>query len=470
MVRALEAHAAARPLRLCVPGHGGGAYRSPALERALARHGVWALDWTEVPGLDDLAWPHGPIRAAEAALAEAFGAFGAAILVGGSTAGILATILAFGRGRDVALGPTQHRSVYAALALAGARPLFLPERVDAATGLVLGLEPEAAARAITLGRPALVVALYPTYQGTAGRLTAVAEAAHAAGALVLADSAHGAHFGLDPRLPAPALSAGADVAVLGLHKTLGALTQTALLAWREGVDGERLRAALRLLQSSSPSYPLMASADSAGQDMARSGARRWRHALDRAERVRTLLGEELWRPRAEQDPSRVYWLSPTGRGEDLFASLRDAGCEPEYGDERGVLLLLGPNLGARDLGRLEAVVGQVRQRLAALPRGTQSPPGGGDRVRPAVPGHPDAMLDAMGASWQAVPLAAAAGRTAADFLTPYPPGTPIALPGARLDGRVLERVAAALAAGRQVQGVGPGSTIRVVRTEGGSPS
>ena len=452
-------------MRLCVPGHGGGAYAPAALERALERFDAWQLDWTEVAGLDDLAFPSGPIQAAERRLAAAFGAHDAAILVGGSTAGILAAVLACARGARVAMAPTQHRSVYAALALAGAEPVFLPERTDPATGLALGVDWGAgAAETLRATRPALAIVAHPTYQGVAGPLAPLTEAAHALGTLVLADSAHGAHFGLDPRLPPPALDQGADIAVLGLHKSLGALTQTAALAWRDTVDGAPVRAALRLIQSSSPSYLLMASADAAREAMVRSGRARWRAALDRAERVRGLLSDELWQPDVRQDPSRVVWLAPAGTGQDIVRALRASDVEAEYADERFALLLVGPNLSSGDVPRLERAVRRARSAFGALT----------DRAAPPAailpPMLPDGagMLAALTGAWDAVALVDSVGRVAADFLVPYPPGVPAALPGARLDAAVVDRLARALAWGQEVQGVHEGSTIRVVRTEGGA--
>jgi arginine decarboxylase len=453
--------AAAAPLRLCVPGHGGGGYAPYALKRALERHGVWALDWTEVPGLDDLAWPHGPIRDAEARLAEAFGADGAALLVGGSTAGILAAILALAPRARVALGPTHHRSVYAALALAGARPVFLPEVADPETGYSLGLG-EAAAAIVERERPALVVVAHPTYQGVAGTPAAVWEAARRTGAAVLADAAHGAHFGADPRLPPPALEAGADVAVLGLHKSLGALTQTAALVWRKGMPEERLRTMLRLIQSSSPSYLLLASADAARAAWAAGGARRWARAVDHALEAAAWLGREAWRPAVPRDPTKLLWRAPTAAAGDLLAALRAAGVEAEYADGRAVLFCLGPHVGRRGIERLRRAVRAARSALpAAAP----------DRPVPAAapPAAPDMdMLAALAAPGERVPLAAAVGRVAGDFLVPYPPGIPRVLPGRRLSAEDVAAVAADLGRGREVQGVAPDATIKVLRPERGA--
>ena len=62
--------------------------------------------------------------------------------------------------------------------------------------------------------------------------------------------------------PQNANTQGADVVIHSLHKTLPSLTQTALLHINgRYADRERIRNYLHMLQSSSPSYILMASID-----------------------------------------------------------------------------------------------------------------------------------------------------------------------------------------------------------------
>ena len=62
--------------------------------------------------------------------------------------------------------------------------------------------------------------------------------------------------------PEDAVSAGADVVIHSVHKTLPSLTQTALLHIQGRLaDRERIRHFLSVYQSSSPSYILMASID-----------------------------------------------------------------------------------------------------------------------------------------------------------------------------------------------------------------
>ncbi|MGO4076036.1 hypothetical protein AB2981_15165, partial [Staphylococcus aureus] len=62
--------------------------------------------------------------------------------------------------------------------------------------------------------------------------------------------------------PPSALSYGADVVVQSAHKTLPAMTMGSYLHLQGGrMDAKRLKTFLTMLQSSSPSYPIMASLD-----------------------------------------------------------------------------------------------------------------------------------------------------------------------------------------------------------------
>lgn len=108
----------------------------------------------------------------------------------------------------------------------------------------------------------LVVLLHPNYYGLAGDLGQQVKTAHRQGCVVLVDEAHGAHFVASDLFPVTALQAGADFAAQGAHKVLAAFTQAAFLHCREEGD-QRIRDALRLVQSSSPSYLLLASLDAA---------------------------------------------------------------------------------------------------------------------------------------------------------------------------------------------------------------
>lgn len=183
---------------------------------------VFAADLPELPGLDNLFAPEDVIAAAQLLAAEAFCSDRTFFLINGSTAGILAAILAScGPGDKLLLPRTVHRSVISGLILSGARPIFLLPEVCGRTGLVGSVTPAAIAQAFQ-AHPDLkaVLIVSPTYEGICAETGAIAALCHAQGIPLLVDEAHGPHFGFHPDLPASALSQGATVSVQSTHKVL----------------------------------------------------------------------------------------------------------------------------------------------------------------------------------------------------------------------------------------------------------
>ncbi|MGN0435037.1 MAG: hypothetical protein ACI4D8_00230, partial [Wujia sp.] len=83
------------------------------------------------------------------------------------------------------------------------------------------------------------------------------------GALLIVDEAHGAHVPFVAGLPKAALYCGADIVVQSLHKTLPALTQTAILHVNNSEIDFVLKEKLQIFMSSSPSYIFLCSMEAA---------------------------------------------------------------------------------------------------------------------------------------------------------------------------------------------------------------
>ena len=77
---------------------------------------------------------------------------------------------------------------------------------------------------------------------------------------LIVDEAYGAHFGFQPQLPLFSLQQGANLVAQLTHKVLYCLTQLSMLHMSgDLVDKERVCRCLQILQSTSPSYMLLAS-------------------------------------------------------------------------------------------------------------------------------------------------------------------------------------------------------------------
>ncbi len=107
----------------------------------------------------------------------------------------------------------------------------------------------------------LVVITSPTYEGVISNIKEIAKIAHKYSIPVLVDEAHGAHLNFDENLKQyEALNSGADIVIQSLHKTLPALTQTAIMHINsEFVDKKKIETQLAIFETSSPSYILMSS-------------------------------------------------------------------------------------------------------------------------------------------------------------------------------------------------------------------
>jgi arginine/lysine/ornithine decarboxylase len=482
LVQSLMRNASSGRVSFHMPGHSD-ARGFPAwfTEAALG------LDTTELPETDDLNHPTGPAREAMALAAQAFDAGWTRFVTCGATCGLLAMVASScPRGSTVLIQRTCHRSVVSAVSLLDLRPAFLPgpEPVPAFStserAFLAPLPPASpVAVAAALARdPSIraVLVTSPDYYGTASDLAPIAEAAHAHGALLLVDEAHGAHFAFAPGLlPPSAMASGADLCVQSAHKTLPALTQAALLhvsrsALAAGrVDPDLVEEALRTFQTSSPSFLLAASLDLARAQMQRHGRdrieARLMAVLRTFDRIRAMPGLPFLPidagSGAMRDPLRI--VIHTGRsgltGFETARRLRASGVSAEMADPARVVLLPGlfGDDDGLDLYSLErALIEAQAAGPARDPAWTLAPEVFGTLLStPCEAVLPPSIRFDAGAR-ESVPLRQAVGRLLAGPLVPYPPGIPLIWPGERLDAGRAALVEELAAAGGTVSGLSAG--------------
>ena len=253
----LKEYAASGMYPMHMPGHKRNtAFLPPGLP--------YDIDITEVHGFDDLHEPTGILLETAELAAELYGSKRAFLLVGGSTAGNLAAIGANTvRGDKILMDINCHRSIYNAVELFGLKPIYIIPETDETTGISSGTEPRDVTAALEKDPEIrLVVITSPTYEGVISDVGAISETVHGFGIPLFVDGAHGAHLDFSARFKGGAVRAGADAVVMSLHKTLPALTQCSLLhICSERVSITKVARLLSILQTSSPSYILMASID-----------------------------------------------------------------------------------------------------------------------------------------------------------------------------------------------------------------
>lgn len=481
-----------------VPGHKNGeAYRSTvSAESAGYLTEVMRYDVTEITGTDDLHHPEGVIREAQELAADCYGAEESYMLVGGSTAGNLALILTVCSepGRLLILQRNVHKSVIHGLMLAGARAVFLEPQIDPGSGLAVAPSAETVQAALAAYPEAAgVLVTLPNYYGMGIDLAPLAQACHTSGVPLLVDEAHGAHYGQHPALPAGALAGGADGVVQSTHKMLTALTMGAMLhvqgPW---LDRALLRQRLAMVQSSSPSYPVMASLDLARRLLHSQGAGAFtaglaavdvlRRGLTALPRFRLLQPASLQQPvcgeacAAEvstpplrgaayvtQDPFKAVIYDAAGvlGGFELQRRLEERGIVPEMSDDRHVVLAFSLGSKAEEAAELLTALQDIAaQTFLPAPQigGTAAQAASynsreGDAISP---GHISTWnnfdIPAVSApvafstrpvaagETESIELEASAGRIAAEMVIPYPPGIPLLYPEESITASVCDRL------------------------------
>ncbi|MCL1845668.1 MAG: hypothetical protein FWF77_07175 [Defluviitaleaceae bacterium] len=220
---------------------------------------LFRFDLTELPKTDVLSAPTGMIRLLQEKIAWFYGADESFLLVNGSSAGIVAAICATaGEKTPVFVPRNAHVSAYNGLVFSGASPTYyLPKITDEV--LIGGVSPEIFD---DMPRGAVALVVSPTYEGFVSDIAAIAEKVHARDGVLIVDEAHGAHFAFHEYFPTHAVALGADIVINSFHKTLPMMSPCAVLHVRsKRVDTSRVRFFLNAMQTTSPSFAMMAQCD-----------------------------------------------------------------------------------------------------------------------------------------------------------------------------------------------------------------
>ena len=479
-----------------------------------------SMDVTEIDGFDDLHAPEGILKELQERIARLYGAEESFCLVGGSTAGILSALsAALPEGGHLILARNCHKSAYHAAYLRNLKLTYLVPPVMEEFGICGAITPAQVRDALMAAPDASAVLITsPTYEGRISQVREIAEVVHEFGKILIVDEAHGAHLGIlhksggaqtgpaggktencgaqtglaggkTENCGAPnSCQAGADLVIHSVHKTLPAMTQTALLHVNgDRVDRERLRRFLRIYQSSSPSYVLMASIDNAVTMMEEKGEQYYKtflasftgmvKELEACRRLRFLAAREEGETGRQDLGKLVIHAGTTGlSGQEIYDLLREkwhlqlemaagqyclamftVGDTPEgYRRMRDALLELDESFYKRD-GAPEQI------RSLEVPGITESGAISGEPWTETLPEAAKSLGEAWDAPWEEVPVTDCAGRIAAEFVYLYPPGTPLTVPGEIYEKSICEVIQSCIKQGLRLRGVSKAGTVRCLK-------
>jgi lysine decarboxylase len=305
----------------------------------------------------------------------------------------------------------------------------------------------------------VVILPSPNYYGICSDIPAIADLVHNHGKTLIVDQAHGAHLKFfekyaPPGFPLSAESSGADITINSTHKTLASFTQSALLNCSDRIDTRLLDDKLQCVQSTSPSYILLASLDINAQLLSDRGAglfRHWTEILDcfylAAPGIR---GLKYLPPMNGFDHSKInISFAEIGiNGDALKKKLeQEHRIIAELSSGEYVMLMTG-------IGNRVSDMHALLDALRAISGDGRNAPG----ERKPVLRMPSVQRAESGAApipekFCQTPLSAAAGRVCARSLIPYPPGIPAVCPGEIISDEMAGYIMALRENGDKVIGV-----------------
>lgn len=473
---ALLKHRNRHPIQFHIPGHKKGQGMDPAF-REFVGDNVLSIDLINIAPLDDLHSPKAAIKEAQELAAQAFGADYTFFSVQGTSGAIMAMIMSVvGPGDKILVPRNVHKSTMSAIILSGAIPIFIYPEVDEEYGITHGISAESVEKAIeTYPDAKAVLVINPTYFGFAADLKRIVDIAHTSNIPVIVDEAHGIHLKFHDELPISAMEAGADMAATSVHKLGGSLTQSSVLNVREGlVSVSRVQSVLSMLQTTSTSYPLLASLDCArrqlavhGYDLIDQAIRLAKEARKRINKIPHLkvAGREKLHSSATFDMDQtkllisVKDLGITGHQAEEWLR-QNANIEVELSDLYNILCLVTLGDTKKEINLLINALQRMSQTFdsEACVKETEV-------NVPDIPALAMTPRDAFYSSTEVIPFKDSAGYICAEFIMVYPPGIPIFIPGEVITEENIKYIQMNIEAGLPVQGPEDASlqTIRVIK-------
>lgn len=444
---ALQEYRENRIVSFDVPGHKQGK-GNPELTDFLGRQ-CMSVDVNSMKPLDNLCHPVSVIKEAEELMADAFGAAHAFFMVNGTSSAVQAMVMSVcKRGDKIIMPRNVHRSSINALIVCGAVPVYVDPGVNKQLGIPLGMSVEAVKRAIAANPDAkAIIVNNPTYYGVCSNLREIVRIAHEAGMKVLVDEAHGTHFYFGDYMPLSAMSVGADMAAVSMHKTGGSLTQSSALLLGPGISEGYVRQIINLTQTTSASYLLMASLDISRKNLALNGRRIFEYVTELAAYGRSeinKLGGLYAFSRELINGDTIFDFDPTKisvhtrdiglAGIEVYDILRDRyDIQIEFGDIGNILAIVSVGDKILNVERLISALYEVKRLYSKDSAGMLDH----EYIEPVVICSPQ---EAFYSEKKQLPLRETEGKICAEFVMCYPPGIPILAPGELITKDALEYI------------------------------
>ena len=276
-------------------------------------------------------------------------------LTNGSTSGIITAVLSCTqKDEKVLIWKYSHICHKNAVKLAGGVAVYYDVEIDLEWGIPKSVNPELIENYLSKGSFAAVIVTSPTYEGVTSDIQKISEICHRYGAKLIVDEAHGALYPFFDELPESAVNI-ADFTVQSLHKTAGGLNPTALLHNNTELD---VTHAFKLINTTSPSYPILASIEENIRFLNSSRARKlFKKLVAEIEGVKSISNCDIFSP----DITKLNVKSKSMSGFELSQLFYDQyNIEDERTNEKSTLLLCGLGVTSNMLKRLGRALNSIK--------------------------------------------------------------------------------------------------------------
>ena len=421
------------------------------------------LDITEVDPLDNLHAPEGIILEAQQLLAKTYGVKKAYFMVNGSTGGNLCSIFAaFNEGDEVLVERNCHKSIYNGLILRKLKVKYIEPLIDEKLGIFLPPDKKNIYDAIEQCENLKgIILTYPSYFGITYDIEEVLLDLKKRGLKIVVDSAHGAHFIANNKLP-KAIYGIPDYVVLSAHKTLPALTQGSYLL--SNTDDNDVEFYLNTFMTTSPSYLIMSSLDYARYYLDEYGYDEYERLINKAEKYRSIINslnkvhiisKEDLAEDYDIDKSRyIVTVSKEYSGHKLLEYLREQGIQCEMSFASGVVLLLSPINDDDDFKKLLKSFENLH--LKDIRQDNYS------KYYSFIPKKVLEPYEVFKKECKYIKINEADKNIACEAIIPYPPGIPLLCPGEVITKEAIDIIDDYISNNRSVIGIKNKEYIKVV--------
>ena len=447
----LLSYAKKNRISFAMPGHKGGAGLFDEFKKHIAQ-----IDVTELSDTENLHAPKSVIKMAQKKLSDIYGSEESYFLTGGSTEGVHIMLYSAVRKGRLLVNRNCHRSVINCAVLAGFDLVFIPQELD--RGLNCPMPPRAQAVENILKAEKDIDAVMitsPDYYGHIADIEGIAKVCHSNNLPLLVDEAHGAHFAAYG-MPNGAIKCGADMAVQSAHKTLNALNQAALLHIRSDIiNTEKVRSLTTMAATSSPSYPIVASAEMAVEELS---GKKWLELSDYIKAKKDELSEHLKiiYPIGKTDPARIVFglgnYNITGyETEDILRERYNI--DAEMSDRHNVVCIATPS---NTFAEIDALFDAIKEILA-----DRAEFKGRSVELPVLPERVMSPRESFWSEHELVPLEKAAGRIARTNIAAYPPGIAVVCYGEVITKEIIDYITHIKELGADIEGL-EGNAVSVI--------